>query len=89
MKHTIKGYVVCSTTWDDKLEFDFFSFEPSSGVYTIVMEHSFEVEIPDNFDPRPGQIAALKAEKERVQAEFAKKVMEIDARINELLAIEA
>ena len=89
MKHTMKGYIVCSETWDDKLEFDFFSFEPTSGLYSIVMEHSFEVEIPDDFDPRPGKIAALKAEKEKLQAEFAKRVMEIDEKINRLLAIAA
>jgi hypothetical protein len=78
MKHTIKGYVVCSTRWDDTLEFDFFSFDPSSEIYTTVMEHSFEVDIPDNFDPRPGQVEVLKIKKAKVQAEFAKKVKEIE-----------
>jgi len=62
----------------------------SGGTETVVlMEHSFYVEVPDNFDPRPGQVAALKAKKEKVQAEFSKRVMELDEQINSLLALEA
>lgn len=92
MKVTIKGYVTCQQyAWDDKPTFSFYSFDPTGYDESIVkvMEHEFEVEVPDNFDPRPGQIAALKAKKERVQAEFSKRVMEIDEQINSLLAIEA
>ena len=92
MKVTIKGYITCQQyAWDDKPVFSFYSFDPTSyDTSTVkVMEHSFEVEVPDNFDPRPGQVAALKAKKEKVQAEFAAKVKEIDEQINSLLAIEA
>jgi hypothetical protein len=53
-----------------------------------VSEHSFEVEVPDGFDPRPQMVANLEAEKRRLRAEFAAKVTEIDAQIQKLLAIE-
>jgi hypothetical protein len=53
------------------------------------MEHEFEVEVPDNFDPRPGQVAALEAKKKEIQAEFAAKVKQIEDQINSLLAIAA
>lgn len=92
MKVTIKGYITCQQyDWDDKPTFSFYSFDPTSyDTSTVkVMEHEFEVEVPDNFDPRPGQVAALKAKKEQMQAEFASKVKEIDDRINSLLAIAA
>lgn len=92
MKVTIKGYITCQQySWEEKPTFSFYSFDPSQYDSTTVkvMEHEFEVEVPDNFDPRPGQVAALKAQKELIQAEFAAKVKEIDDRINSLLAIAA
>lgn len=54
-----------------------------------VCEHTVVVDVPDNFDPRPGLIANLERERERAKAEFAKRVTEIDAQIQSLLAIEA
>ena len=92
MKVTIKGFITCQQySWDDKPTFSFYSFDPTSyDPSTVkVMEHEFEVEVPDNFNPRPGQVAALKAKKEEIQAQFAAKVKEIDDQINSLLAIAA
>jgi hypothetical protein len=92
MKVTIKGYVTCTQyAWDNKPTFSFYGFDPTTYDKSTVkvMEHEFEVEVPDNFDPRPGQVAALKAQKEEVRAEFAKKVKEIDDKISSLLAITA
>jgi hypothetical protein len=92
MKVTIKGYITCTQYgWDEKQTFSFYGFDPTGydSCTVKVMEHEFEVEVPDNFDPRPGQVAALKAQKEEIQAQFAAKVKEIDDRINSLLAISA
>ena len=47
-----------------------------------------EVEVPDNFDPRAAQVKALQEEERKVRAAFAAKITEIQARINELQAIE-
>lgn len=54
----------------------------------LVREQMFEVEVPDNFDPRPQMVKKLEAEKEKAHKEFADKVMQIDRQINELLALE-
>ena len=93
MKVKIKGYVTHTKyKWEDKPHYSFYGFDPSDHLgddSVVVMQHEVEIEIPDDFDPRPGQIAALKAQKERAQAEFAKRVTEIDEKINSLLAIEA
>ena len=92
MKVTIKGYITCTQyAWDDKPTYSFYSFDPTSydSSTVKVMEHEFEVEVPDNFDPRPGQVAALEAKKKEIQAEFAAKVKQIDDKINSLLAIAA
>lgn len=94
MKHTIEGYIIFQQyNWEEKPEYAF----SMSGHVTctehcnraVVMEHSFEVEVPDDFDPRPGFVDQLQQEKERLRAEFSKKVMEIDEKINSLLALEA
>jgi hypothetical protein len=92
MKVTIKGYVTCQQyDWDDQPKYSFYSFDPTSydSSTVKVMEHEFEVEVPDNFDLRPGKVAALKAKKEKLQADFANKVKEIDDKISSLLAITA
>lgn len=92
MKITIKGYITCTQyAWDTKPSFSFYGFDPTTyDASTVkVMEHEFEVEVPDNFDPRPGQVAALEAKKEEMRAEFSKRVKDIDDKINSLLAITA
>lgn len=53
-----------------------------------ITEHSFEVDVPDDFDPRPQMISALKAEQRAVRAAMSKRIMELDEQINRLLAIE-
>ena len=56
---------------------------------TYVGEQEIEIEVPDDFDPRAQQIAALEAEKKKVMAEYQRTVTDITERINRLQAIEA
>lgn len=51
-------------------------------------DHSFEVEVPDGFDPRSGIVANLEREKAEVTAKFQARITEINGRIQSLLAIE-
>ena len=53
-----------------------------------VCEVTITFDVPADFDHRGPQIAALKAEKEKISAEFAERVTQIDRQINSLLAIE-
>ena len=92
MKHLIKGYIT-STQYGpkDKAEISFSRYKPSAqySQHTVVVrEHSFEIEVPDDFDPRPGMIASLEEQKQIVRAKFAAEVLAIDQRIQSLLAIE-
>ena len=93
-KHTITGFI----TWQENPfsetpEVSFLTYDPtkydkeSRYPRVVVREHSFEVEVPDSFDPRPGQIAVLEEQKQKLRAAFAASVMEIDKRISELQAI--
>lgn len=88
-KHTITGYLYqVQYSWEDKPRVTFTTYEQSNDPdYALIGPHSFEVEVSDNFDPRPAQIAALEAKKQEIRAEFSKRVMEIDKRISELQAI--
>ena len=56
---------------------------------TYVGEQEIEIEVPDNYDPRAQQIAALEKEKQKVMADYQKTVTEINNRINNLKAITA
>lgn len=94
-KHTISGFITYrAATYTGEPIVSFLLYDPSEydkedrNPRIVVREHSFEVEIPDDFDPRPKMVAALVAAKEAARAEFAAKVVAIDRRINELLALE-
>lgn len=56
--------------------------------YTYVGPQEIEVEVPENYDPRPQQVAALEKKKQQVMAEFQKTVDEINDRISKLQALE-
>lgn len=103
MKVTIKGFIYAKGT--RHLDFETckmvegpeYSFWTSDDLhksehfrdYALVGPHEIIAEIPDSFDPRQQLAENLKAEKKRLQAEFNKRVTEIDRQIQTYLAIEA
>jgi hypothetical protein len=56
---------------------------------TYIGSQEFEIDVPDKYDPRAQQIAALEKEKEKVMADYQKTVTGINNRINNLKAITA
>jgi hypothetical protein len=52
-----------------------------------ICECEIEIEIPDDFDPRPQQIAALEQKKQEAMAEYQNTLTEINERISRLQAI--
>jgi len=76
--------------WQEKGEYRLASFKlDDSAERTYVGEQEIEIDIPEDYDPRAQQIAALEALKQKVMADYHKSVMEINDRINKLLALEA
>ena len=76
--------------WQEKGEYRLASFKlDDTAERTYVGEQEIDVDIPDDYDPRAQQIAALEALKQKVMADYHKSVMEINDRINKLLALEA
>lgn len=61
------------------------TYEPGA---VMVVPHDITVEIPDDFDPRPDQIASLKEKQKDAAAAFHAFTVETNRQINELQAIE-
>jgi hypothetical protein len=77
-------------SWEEKGEYRLASFKLDDNENrTYVGEQEIEIEVPDNYDPRAQQIAALEALKQKVMADYHKSVMEINERIGKLWALEA
>lgn len=93
MNIDMKGFVFCRV-FGDQTEFELLPWdcrtwtEAAQCGRIFVKEHTTTVEVPDDFDPRPQQVAALEAAKQKARAEFQARVTEIDRQIQSLLAIE-
>ena len=93
MKIELKGNLFYRL-YDGKPEFELLPWDcrkwdaASVDGRVFVKEHLTTVEVPDDFDPRPQQVAALEAEKQKARAEFQKRITEIDRQIQSLMAIE-
>lgn len=94
----VKGYVVYDAFYarhgcdggDYQRGFTFLTYRPQADKDKVVVrEHTITIEVPVKFDPRPGMVENLKAQKEKARADFAALVVQIDRQINELLALEA
>ena len=89
----LKGFVFCRAS-GGKVEFEMLPWDCRTwGAVDVdgrvfVTEHTTTVEVPDDFDPRPQQVSALEAEKQKARAEFQKRITEIDRQIQSLMAIE-
>ena len=78
----------CKYAWETEGEFVPFAYQHDSDHYTFVCEQEIEMDVPDNYDPRAQQIAALEAQKTKAMADYQKSVTEINDRISKLQALE-
>lgn len=90
MKKTITAFLMFSPESygdrDDKLELFCSDMTGYSG-RVLVKKFDVEFEVPDDFDPRPTQIAALKEKQTKAAAAFHAMNTEIMRQISELEAI--
>ena len=54
----------------------------------LVIPHTLTIELPDEFDPRPAQVAKLQKEQVAADAAHHALTVEISRQINELQALE-
>jgi hypothetical protein len=91
MKTTIKGYVLwVNDSWMKEPHFELWPSDVSrcSPNKAFIKEQDFEVEIPDDFDPVPGQIDALREKQTELRAEMQVKLNNLEEQIQRLLCIE-
>lgn len=75
--------------WEDKGEFEVFTFKLDDTEFrAYINEQEIEIEVPDNYDPREQQIAALQKQKQKVMADFQVTVDKINEQISNLQCIE-
>ena len=95
MKKVIKGFIHYRNNYSSDRDgpYTFLSYDLTGSEYAngrvMVQPHEFEIEVPDNFDPRPQQVQALEQEKQKARAEFAARITEIERQISELTCLEA
>jgi hypothetical protein len=95
MKHTINGVLVWEkNVWKDEPQITFFQCSaenaPGSSEYcnrAVIREHSFEVEVADDFDPTADVIAELTEMKRKLRLKLAEELAELDDRISKLQAL--
>ena len=86
---TIKGALYFNTNhWNEESKYQFFDYPTTLDGQVKICDHEFTLEVPADFDPRPQQIKALEAQRQELHNKFAAAVLEIDQRINSLLALE-
>jgi hypothetical protein len=88
MKKQIEGFILYKKDYSHKTGFLFAGCEMNEYGYITVMPHAFEIDIPDDFDPRGKQVEMLKAEKQKAMADFQNRVTEIERKISELQCLE-
>jgi hypothetical protein len=75
--------------WEDEGQYQIWFAKMDDAEHrTYVGEQEVEIDVPDNYDPRAQQIAALESHKQKVMADYCKTVNEINDRISKLQAIE-
>jgi hypothetical protein len=76
-------------SWEDEGKFEVFSVRFDDDDHrTYVGEQEIEIDVPDSYDPRAQQIAALEKQKQKVMADYQKMVTDINDRISKLQALE-
>lgn len=94
MIKTVKHYLTASKyDWQHEWEFAWcdYKYEPtpeSKQTRIVIREQDFDLEIPDDFDPRPAMIAALEAQQKKATADYQALMTVLDGKIQQLRCIE-
>lgn len=93
MKQQITAHVFMSFEWTKNYISKEWSPEvwrckvEETGERVYIGEQTVTVDVPDDFDPIPGQVAALEAEKKAALDNYHVAVRDINERLSKLLAI--
>jgi hypothetical protein len=94
---TIKGFAHCkpANKWNtedsnyrDGFSYDFCHVELEGDGFIKAGTATLTIDLPEGFDPRAGAVETLKAEKQKIMAEFQARINQIDQQISQYTAIE-
>jgi hypothetical protein len=94
MKTTIKLFVTYTKRdYQKKPDIGLTCYDPRSNpeIFTdtvVVRTMDIEVDVPDDFDPRPDLIKGLKEQEKKARADFEHRVTGIREQISKLQALE-
>jgi hypothetical protein len=92
MKRLMKGYVYLVQYEDSDKPHLTWASSPTMGKddpeWVLVGPHDFEITCPDDFDPRPQQLAAIDAKIEQVRAQGTAAVTALLEQRQKLLCLE-
>lgn len=93
MKHTATTtqFVHAEKDYEGNVRFKVLGADMSEYGYTflgITKEVTVEFEVPDDFNLTAEEIKSLRAHQKKIQAEAQRQVLEIEERIQSMLAIE-
>jgi hypothetical protein len=89
MKVTKKHYLTrVQWSWDREHYYCLYPFQMEGEQYVTVRAMDIELDIPDDFDPREQQIAALEKQRQKAMADHQMLMDTIDGKIQSLRAIE-
>lgn len=91
MKHTVEAFLHYSTNEWEVGKLGIYPFDMSGRDHSrsvLVKTFDIEVEVPDNFDPRPEQIKQLEKKQQEAAAAFHALTIEIKRQISELQSLE-
>lgn len=90
MKAKMTAHLHAQRSYDGSISFTVASCDLGNCGYTKIMEKEIDIEfdVPENFDLTEKEIAALKEQKKRVQAEAQREITRIEEMIQSLQAIE-
>lgn len=83
----VKGFVLAQKNWRDDLEYTFSTIELIEHGYMTVCPHTLTFQLPEGFDPIAAQIAMLQQQRDKLRAEVAKRITEINDQISKLQAL--
>ena len=90
MKIEIKGAIFLQKyDWQDEAQYVFREYDSDSEDRIKVCDHSFTVDVPEKFDPKPALIKVLRGQQDALRAKSEQMITRIEEKIQSLLCIEA
>lgn len=87
---TIEGFVYETSYFGSEKSYSLYSSDSMADKFmSLVGPAKFAYTIPDDYDPIPSQVAAIKKQQQELKAAFAKKMMELEDDLSKLLCIES